>query len=174
MAKTRQEKEVHLAELEQALAGKAIVLTKYTGLTVRDLSDLRAELRAVGGEYRVTKNTLLAKALAGRKMEIPQDILSLQLGIAISHTDEVEPNKIIVKFAKTHEPLQILGALIEGKFIDESSVRKLAALPSRDELYAKVVGSLAAPMSGLVNVMAGNLRGLVRVLDQYREHKATA
>ena len=172
MAKTRAEKDALFAELKEAVAGKAIVFTQYTGLTVRDMTDLRAELRKVDGRYTVTKNTLLRKAMDEAGVGgVPTEILDVQLAVATSATDEVEPNRIVVNFAKTHEKMGILGAVVDGKFVDAAGVKALAALPSRDELYAKAVSSIAAPLTGLVNVLAGNLRGLVTVLKQYQEKK---
>ena len=172
MAKTRQQKEELLKEVEGLVAGKATVFTGFSKLSVKELTDLRGQLRAAGSNYKVAKNTLLKKALADKGVEIPTEIFDVQLAIATSSTDEVEPNKIVVNFAKGHENLKILGAIVDNKFVDESGVKALATLPSRDELYAKVVGSIAAPLSGLVNVMSGNLRGLVNVLNQIKEQKA--
>lgn len=172
MPKTRAEKEVLLQSLEQKLAGKTVVFTQYQGLTVKEMTDLRGNLRAVGADYTVTRNSLLRKALASASIEIPSDILDVQLAVAASAKDEVEPNRVVVKFAKEHEKLQILGAIVDGAFVPESSVRALAALPSRDQLYAKVVGSVAAPLRGLVTVLGGNLRGLVSVLHQYQLTKS--
>ncbi|MGI6103583.1 MAG: 50S ribosomal protein L10 [Patescibacteria group bacterium] len=173
MAKTRAQKDALFAELKDAVAGKAIVFTQYTGLTVRDMTDLRAELRKVQGRYTVTKNTLLRKAMDEAGIAgVPTEVLDVQLAVATSATDEVEPNRIVVNFQKTHEKMEILGAVVDGKFVDAAGVKALAALPSRDELYAKMVGSIAAPLSGMVNVLAGNLRGLVTVLKQYQEKKA--
>src|SRR5690606_23177128 len=114
---------------------------------------------------------LLRKALEEAGISVPAEILDVQLGVATGN-DEVEPNRAVVDFAKSVEGLRIHGAIIDGTFIDEASVRNLASLPSRDQLYAKVVGSLAAPLSGMVNVLAGNLRGLVIVLKAYQEKKA--
>jgi len=171
MPKTRAEKEVLLQTLEQKLAGKTVVFTQYQGLTVKELTNLRADLRTVGADYTVTRNSLLRKALASAGIEIPGEILDVQLGIAASDRDEVEPNRVVVKFAKDHEKLGILGAIVDGAFVPESSVRALASLPSREELYAKAVGSIAAPLRGLVTVLGGNLRGLVNVLTQYKQQK---
>ena len=172
MPKTRAEKERLLTNLAQMLTGKTIVLTEYRGLTVRQMSALRQALRAVGAFYTVTKNSLLRKALAQAGIEIPNQILDVQLAVATSASDEVEPNRAVVAFAKENEALKIHGALIEGTFVNEVVVRNLAALPSRDELYAKAVGSMAAPLRGLVTVLCGNLRGLVSVLHQYQQKVA--
>lgn len=173
MPKTRAEKEVLLQALEQKLAGKTVVFTQYQGLTVKELTNLRADLRTVGADYTVTRNSLLRKALGSAGIEIPGEILDVQLGIAASDRDEVEPNRVVVKFAKEHEKLAILGAIVDGAFVPEASVRALAALPSREQLYAKAVGSIAAPLRGLVTVLGGNLRGLVNVLNQYQQQKAS-
>lgn len=171
MAKTRLQKEQELQVLEQLAAGKAVVLTGYTGLSVGDMRQLRQALRAVGGGYRVVKTSLLRKALGDAAPSVPTEAFGVQLAIATHPTDEVEANKAVVVFGKTHEAMQVLGAIIDGQFIDEAGVRRLAALPGRDELYAKLVGSVAAPISGLVNVLAGNLRGLVSVLNQYQQKR---
>ncbi len=172
MPKSRSQKEVLLASLQQKLAGKAVVFTQYQGLTVKELTDLRAQLRQRGADYTVTRNTLLRKALESAEIEIPAEILDVQLAVAASATDEVEPSRAVVTFAREHEALKVLGAIVDGAFVGEATVRALAALPSRDELYAKVVGSVAAPLRGLVTVLGGNLRGLVSVLNQYQQQKA--
>ncbi|MBI2590044.1 50S ribosomal protein L10 [Candidatus Berkelbacteria bacterium] len=173
MAITRVRKEEQLALLTAMLQEKAIVFTRYSGLTVRDLDELRRALRAVKSRYLVTKNTLLRKAMEQANLTIPSEIFDIQLGIAVSADDEVEPNRVVVTFAKTHEAFGILGAIVDGKFIDTTNVKSLAALPSRDQLYAKVAGSLAAPLAGLMNVLSGNLRGLVNVLHQYQTKLST-
>jgi large subunit ribosomal protein L10 len=167
MAKTREQKAVQLAQLQTLIAQPAMVLTQYSGLTVKDLDDLRSQLREVGCRYLVPKTSLLEKVLKEQGIAIPDELLKVQLGIATSATDEVDPNRIVVTFAKKHEQLQVVGAIIHGQFVDASYVRSLAALPSRQELYAKVVGSVAAPLTGFVSVLGGNLRGLVSVLKQY-------
>lgn len=172
MAKTREQKEVQLAELQKLVAQPAIVFTQYGGLSVKDLDELRSQLRAAGCQYMVPKISLLNKALKDQGIDIPEGSLKVQLGIATSVSDEVEPNRVTVAFAKTHEKLGILGAVINGQYFDAAYVRTLAALPGKQELYAKVVGSIGAPLSGLVNVLGGNLRGLVSVLHQYEEKLA--
>ncbi len=174
MAKTRAQKEAQLAELRELVAQPAVVLTSYAGLTVDELTELRSELRKAGSRYRVPKTSLLRKALAERHVELPDDLLKVQLGIATSETDEVEPNRVVVSFMKTHEKLGVVGAIIHGKFVDAAYVKSLAALPGRNELYAKIVGSIAAPMSGFVSVLGGNLRGLAQVLRQRQEKLAAA
>ncbi len=170
MAKTRAQKAAQLTELQALITQPAMVLTQYGGLTVNELDELRSKLREAGCRYRVPKTSLLKKVLAEQSIEVPAELLKVQLGIATSETDEVDPNRVVVAFAKTHEKLGVVGAIIHGRFVDAAYVRSLAALPGRNELYAKIVGSIAAPMSGFVSVLGGNLRGLVQVLHQ-REAK---
>ena len=172
MPKTRTQKEQEFADLKSMVNGKAVVLTEYTGLTVKDMGDLRGKLRESGSSYRVVKTSLLAKALAEKNIEIPAEILTVQLAVASNLDDEVEPNRAVVDFAKTNEAINIKGAVINGEFVDESQVKALASLPGRDELLAKVVVSVSAPLSGMVNVLSGNLRGLVNVLKQYALEKS--
>jgi large subunit ribosomal protein L10 len=166
MAKKRQAKEKSIVEVTALLKGaKGVVFADYTGLSVKDLQELRRQLRVKGVSYEVTKKTLLAKALKQAGLE-SVSVTSLQgsVSLAASQSDEVEPAKLLSGFAKTHDKLKLLGGILELNFIDASKVGSLASLPSRDELLAKVVGSLASPMSGMVNVLQGNLRGLVQVL----------
>ncbi|MEK7184072.1 MAG: 50S ribosomal protein L10 [Patescibacteria group bacterium] len=172
MAKTREQKAAQLAELQTLIDQPAMVLTQYGGLTVHDLDELRAQLRAAGCRYRVPKTSLLKKVLVERGIELPDSLLKVQLGIATSASDEVDPNRVVVTFAKQHEQLKVIGAVINGRFVDESYVRSLAALPSRQELYAKLVGTVAAPLTGFVSVLGGNIRGLVSVLRQRKEQLA--
>lgn len=172
MAKTREQKAAQLAELETLIDQPAMVLTQYGGLTVRDLDELRAQLRTTGCQYRVPKTSLLNKVFKERGIEVPESLLKVQLGIATSATDEVEPNKAVVTFAKTHEQLVVLGAIINGTFVDAAYVRSLAALPGRPELYAKLVGSISSPLRGVVSVLGGNIRGLVTVLHGRKEQLA--
>ncbi|MBI4032364.1 50S ribosomal protein L10 [Candidatus Berkelbacteria bacterium] len=172
MAKTQSQKADELTLLQTMVKGKAIVFTAYRGVTVKDLEGLRTELRKVGGSYRVTKNTLLRKALEEQGIAVPGEVLDVQLGIASSQTDEVEPNRVVVDFQKRHETLGILGAVVDGKFIDPAGVKALAALPSREQLYGQLVGTIAAPLTGIMNVLSGNIRGLVTVLNQYQLKQA--
>lgn len=171
MAKTRAQKEEQLARLDQEFGSKKAVFVDYQGLTVSEIEDLRNSLEEKGVKFTVVKNTLAKIALKNSGIEVEGDVFKKPVGVAFSD-DEVTPSKEISNYAKSHEKLEILGGVIEKQFVPVSTISALALLPSREELYAKVVGSIAAPMSGLVNVMAGNIRGLVSVLKQYSEQKS--
>lgn len=168
MAKTRSQKEEQLARLDQEFGSKKAVFVDYQGLTVSEIEELRNSLEEKGIKFAVVKNTLAKIALKNSGIEVESEVFKKPVAVAFSD-DEVTPSKEIANFARSHEKLEILGGVIEKQFVPVSTISALALLPSREELYAKVVGSIAAPMSGLVNVMAGNIRGLVSVLKQYSE-----
>jgi large subunit ribosomal protein L10 len=128
-------------------------------------------LREKGVQFNVTKNTLLKIALKKHGIEVSESILKKPLAVAFAMEDEVAPAREIALFAKKSEAIEILGGILEKKYIDEAMIRKLAALPSREELYGRVVGTIAAPLSGMINVLAGNIRGLINVLNAYGQSK---
>ena len=168
MPKTREQKENLVKSLEEKFAkAKSAVLINYKGLKVKETEELRAKVRAAQAEMNVAKNTLVKIAIKGSGIEVSDEILDQPLAIAFAYVDEVAPVKEIGLYAKEHEALEILGGVLEHKFISADDVKKLAALPSKEELYAKMVGSVALPLSGMVNVLQGNIRGLVNVLSQY-------
>jgi len=166
--KTREQKENLVKSLEEKFAkAKSAVLINYKGLKVKETEELREKVRTAQAEMNVTKNTLVKIAIKKSGIEISDEILDQPLAIAFSYIDEVAPVKEIHLFGKEHEALEILGGILEHEFISAEDVKKLAQLPSREELYAKIVGSVASPLSGMVNVLQGNIRGLVSVLSQY-------
>ena len=174
MAKTRKQKEGALeAVSKDVAAAKAMVFTGYHGLSVPEVEKLRRALRAEKVSYRVIKKTLLQKAFSAGQIDIDAKGLGPDLAVAFGLADEVAAAKILAKFQKEHEALKIYGGLLENKFIDKAAVMSLAKLPSKLELYAKLVGALNAPVSGLVNTLAGTMRGLVNVLNGIKDAKAS-
>lgn len=171
MAKSREQKEAMLSMLDSNFKTKKAVIVDYQGLSVFEMEELRNKLEGNGIMFGVIKNTLAKIALKNSNIEAPDEILTKPLAVAFSD-DEVTPAKEIKNYSKEHEKLEILGGIIEKEFVPVATINSLALLPSREELYAKLVGSIAAPISGLVNVMAGNLRGLVSVLNQYKESRS--
>jgi len=157
----------------EMLESKGIAFLSMKGLTVNDATSLRNKLREQNIGCKVVKNTLLVKAAQEAKIELSEEMFSGNtVAMAYSKEDEVMPNKVAYEFSKTNEAVKLIGAITEQKFMDKAGALALAQLPGRDELYAKVVGSISAPLSGLVNVLSGNMRGLVSVLKQYSEKKA--
>jgi large subunit ribosomal protein L10 len=173
MVLTKDQKKNLIDGIQDRVAkSKTLVFTNYQGLKVKDLNVLRKKLKEKGIEYKVIKNTLARLVFKNNDLKIEDTILDKPAAVAFGYKDEVEPSKIIHEFAKTNNKLEILGGIVNGEFMDVAAIKALALLPSREELYAKVVGSIAAPISGFMNVMSGNLRGLVSVLKQYQEKKA--
>lgn len=173
MALSKEKKQKMLTGVTESLKNmKTCVLSDFSNVKVSDIQDLRKKLRETNAYMRVVKNTLFKKALDANKLKIDETVLTKPLAIAFDENDEVNPAKIIYEKTKEVENLNILGAIVNGEFFGPEKVSELAKMPSREQLYAKVVGSIGAPISGMVNVLAGNLRGLVSVLNQYKEQKS--
>jgi large subunit ribosomal protein L10 len=173
MAITKQKKEELVADLASKLReAKSIVFTDYRGLTVEELNEVRNELRKQGIEYKVLKNTLFKIAAKEADLDIVlENAGGHPIAAAFGYLDEVAPAKVVNTYAGKNEKLEILGGVLEGKEINAIMVKSLAKMPSREELYGKLVGTLAAPMSGMVNVLQGNIRGLVNVLSAINDQK---
>lgn len=174
MPKTRDQKKKIITTLEDKFKEfTSLVFVDYKGLTVKESSEIKILCKKQDVEYVVAKKTLIKLALekAGYK---DFDIKGLQgnVSMVIGFSDEVAPAKIAATFAKTHENLKLLGGIMEQKIIDLNQVVALSKIPSKVELLAQLVGSINAPVSGFVNVLAGNLRGLVQVLNSIKEQKA--
>ncbi len=174
MPKTRQQKEQLLQQLIDDLSSaKASTLASFTKVSVSDDQALRKELRQHAVKYGVVKKTLLKKAF--EKMGLPTDKVGEWQGnisLAVSEQDEVTPAKLIDKFAKKNENMAILGGTLGQTWMEADRVLALAKLPSKEELIAKTVGTIKAPLNGLVNVLAGNIRNLVNVLNAVKDQKA--
>ncbi|HUA07799.1 MAG TPA: 50S ribosomal protein L10 [Candidatus Acidoferrales bacterium] len=168
-------KEAAVRELRDRLAGaQNLFLTDFAGLTVEEITKLRGELRKDGSTYAVVKNTLF-KIAAGEDIAKQLDaFLAGPTGIVFAGTDPVAPAKAIKQFADDSKKLGIKAAYIDGALVDAKQVDALASLPPKIELIAKLVGSLASPLRGLVTVLSGNQSGLVRVLNAIREQKEAA
>jgi large subunit ribosomal protein L10 len=170
---SRSEKEALVDSLAEIFGDlEAAVMTDYRGLTVRQISDLRAKLREAGVEYKVIKYTLLNRAFTKAGFEIDLEQYEGPLAIATSTEDAVAPAKILNSFAKENENLKILGGILEGEQVDRAQVIRLASLPSREELYAKMLGSINAPVSNFVGVLGNTVRSVVQVLHQIELQKS--
>lgn len=172
MPKSRAQKEKELLSVTEHLKNsEGLVFTADNGLTVAETEDLRSKLRQEQSSLQVIKKTLLRKAISEAKLELDDFHTTGNVGLAFSQSDPVAPARLVNNVAKANEKFQILGGLLEGKFISKEKVIELAKLPSRQELLAKVVGTINAPVSGFVNVLAGNIRNLVNVLNAVKDKK---
>ena len=173
MAKNRVQKQEAVADLvDKFRRMKAAAFASISGFTMKDADALRAKGRKAGVEVVVAKKTLLKIAAkeAGQEAVDPSAFDGSILS-AFAFDDEVSAAKILAELSKGKETIKILGGVLEGKLVDAGEVKKLAALPGKTELLGKLVGSLNVPISGFVNVLAGNLRGLVTVLKAVQDKK---
>lgn len=151
---------------------ESIILTDYRGLNVAEITDLRRKLRESGVEYRVTKNTLTRFAAAKAGVEGLDPILIGPTAVAFGMEDAVMPAKILVEYAKANKTLEIKGGVLEGKAIDVGKVEYLAKIPSREELLAKALGSMQAPITGFAGVLAAIPRKLLYALNAIKDEKS--
>ena len=175
MAKSKKEKQDIVKNLkDKAEKAKSIVFARFEGLGVKDNEELRNELKSENSEYYVAKKSLIDLSLKDFEFSgLNAKELEGQIAVVFGYEDEVAPAKIIDKYKKdTDGKVDYAGGVLEGVFIGIEEVSALAKLPSKQELYAKLVGSINAPVSGFVNVLAGNIRGLVNVLKAIEEKKA--
>jgi large subunit ribosomal protein L10 len=150
---------------------KGLILTQYHGLNVEEISELRLKLRPLNCEYAVVKNTLSEIALKEAGIDAGNNFVG-PTALVIENGDIVSPAKVVFEFAKTHAKLKVKAGFVEGKFVDSAVVQQLSALPSREVLIAKMLGSMNSPITGFVNVLMANIRGLVTVLDEIAKKQA--
>lgn len=151
---------------------KTMIFADYRGLSVAEITELRQKLFAQQSAIKVVKNRLAKLAFKDLKVEGMDPFLKGPTAIASSDTDAVIPAKILVDFAKDHEKLQLRAGYMEGIVLDVKSIIALARLPSREVLLSKMLGSLQAPATSLVNVLAAVPRGLVTALAAIRDSKS--
>ena len=154
---------------------KLAVMTDYRGLTVREVEELRSVLRDEGISYRVTKNTLLRLAAKNSPAlaDIDPSTFMGPTALAIGFDDEVAAARVIFQYAKTHQALEIVGGITgDGQVLTAAQVKSLATLPTREQLLGQVVGTIAAPLTGFVGVMSGNVRSIINVLNALSEAKS--
>ena len=176
MPKNKIQKQEILRNLSEKIKkSKSVVFVGFNALTVKDNETLRAQLRKENSEYYVAKKTLMNIAFKDQIADLNVREMDGKLAVIFSYEDEVAPAKILGNFRKDKERedrIFFLGGILENKLITKDEVEALAKLPSKQELYGRLVGSLDSPVSGFVNALAGNLRNLVYVLKAVSEKKA--
>lgn len=176
MAKSREQKGEIIRNLKAKIAkSNSIVFTKFNQFGVKDNEDLRNQLKKENGEFYVAKKTLLKLALEDSNISgLEPKEFDGKVAAVFSYGDEIAATKVVDKFRSNKDKegkIDFVGGIMEGRFISAEEVKALAKLPGRQELYAKLVGSINAPVSGFVNALAGNLRNLVCVLKAIEEKK---
>ena len=181
MPKTRAQKEELVVKLKEKLEkSKALVFADYKGLTMSQLSNLRDKLKDQQAEFSITKNTLLERALQTTDYRLPtteagsqktKDIFQGPTATLFAYDDEISPIKTLVKAFKDFSIGKVKMGYLGKESLTQEKIIQLSTLPSKDELRGKVVGVLVAPLTGMLTVLNGNLRGLVYALDQIRKSK---
>lgn len=175
MAVIRPEKAAKVAEIKELLANsKCTILVDFCGLTVAQDTALRRKMREAGVHYNVVKNTLLRIAAQEAGIEGLEPVLEHNTAIAVAPEDPVAVAKIVCDFAKENKELKIKIGVLDGKAISVEEIKALAALPPKEVLIAKMLGSMNAPISGLVNVLQGTIRNVVYALEAVRKQKESA
>jgi len=158
---------------EKLQKAQVAVVTEYRGLTVEQITGLRREFQKEGGDYMVTKNTLAKIAVKGTEFEVLTEVLKGPIALAFGFKDQVSPAKIMANFIKTVKKGEIIGAALDGKLFSAEEAKALATLPSREELYAKMLGCIKSPASGIANSTNAVITSLVRAMDAVRAQKAS-
>jgi len=170
MALTKTQKQKIISDLKDKVARqKAIVFADFQGLKVKDLTQLRKEMKKNEGELKVAKKTLVSKVFQEKKINLDLKKLSGEIVLGFGYQDEVLPFKTIYNFSRDHENLKILGGLIGGELVEQEKAVLLGQLPAKEELLARLIGSISAPLSGIVNVLQGNIKGLVYALSAIKK-----
>jgi len=168
----RSTKELVVTELHQKLKeAKLAILADYSGIKVKDITDLRNGLRKADSELRVIKNKLLSIALKDTEFTLLDDHLKGPRALMMNFGDVVEPTRILVEFAKKNDMLEIEAGVLDGTLLSKDQILALAELPSRDILLGKLLSVLVGVQTQLVTVLSAVPRGLVQVLEAHRVKK---
>ena len=167
----RPEKIASVEELKGNIQNSSVaIMSQYKGISVAEVTDLRSKLRAENIVFKVYKNTLAKRALDDLDLSEVGKFMDGPTVWAFSE-DPVAPAKILKDFSKESEAIKMRGGVLDGKLVTAETLQQLASLPSRDQLLAQVVGTIAMPLRNLVGVLSAVPRNMVNVLDQIRNQK---
>lgn len=171
MAITKQKKAEIIQDLHEKLEkSKVSIFVNFHGLSVKDVSDLRRQLRGGGIDYRVAKKTLVNRALDGFGFGGEKPSMEGELALVVGYDDVVAPAKTLSAFLKKHkDTIKILGGVFEGNYVDGGRIAFLATVPSREVLLGQLVNVINSPVQGMVGVLSGVMRNFASVLSQIKK-----
>lgn len=156
------------AKLEKA---QVAIVTEYKGFSVDEIMNLRRKLQKDGGDYMVTKNTLAKIAVRDTPYEVLAETFKGPIALAFGFDDQVSPAKNLAAFIKEAKKGEVIAAALDGKLLSAADAKALANLPSREELYAKMLGCINSPASGIANATNSVITQLVRTMAAVRDAK---
>jgi large subunit ribosomal protein L10 len=170
------ERKLELVSQYQELfkGSNALIMTAYSGLSVKELEDLRRNIREVGGEFHIVKNRLADRALKATGVPIPEGTFEGPTAIGFAFEDVIGVAKAIVDLAQDSEVVFIKGAVIDGVIYDNAQVTQMAHLPPMPVVQAQLLSVIQAPASRVARVLAGSVRNLLNVFNAYSETEVTA
>lgn len=170
---TKAFKETKISEMKEKIdKAQVAIVTEYKGYTVEEITNLRRALQKEDGDYMVTKNTLAKIAIKGTPYEVLADVLKGPIALAFGFGDQVAPAKALSQFIKDTKKGEILAAAMDGKLMSAKEAQALATLPSKAEIYAKMLGCINSPASGIVGGINGVMSALVRAVAAVRDQKS--
>ena len=155
-------------KLEKA---QVAIVTEYKGFSVDEIMNLRRKLQKDGGDYMVTKNTLAKIAVKDTQYEVLVETFKGPIALAFGFNDQVSPAKVLAAFIKEAKKGEVIAAALDGKLLSAADAKALATLPSREELYARMLGCINSPASGIANATNGLITQLVRTMAAVRDAK---
>jgi len=156
---------------DRAERAQVAIVTDFQGLSVAQLTPLRAKLHEAGCDYQVVKNTLARLAFSQTPHNVLGEKLKYSCAVAFGYDDPVVAAKVVVEFAKKNDKFSVRCASLNGKLLDEAAVKALSDLPSREQLLAQVLGTMNAVPQNFVCLFANVLRGMLNVLSALKEKK---
>jgi len=169
---TKAFKENKIESIKEKLSkAQVAIVTEYKGLTVEEITKLRRELQKESGDYTVTKNTLAKIAIKGTNFEVLSDCFKGPIALAFGYEDQVAPAKVLAKFIKDTKKGEIIAAAMDGKLLSAEEAKALAKLPSKQEIYAKMLGCVNSPASGIANSINAIMSQLTRAMAAVRDQK---
>lgn len=143
---------------------KIMIFVGFTNLKVKDIFNLRKKLKEIESELKIAKKTLIKIAFKANKLNLENKKIANEIALIFGYKEEISPVKVIWKLSQENSNLKILGGFFENGFKESDEMIILAQLPSKEELLAKLTGSISAPILNLVNVLNVNIKGLINVL----------